>query len=212
MGDLLYDLVAWMTELPAGWVYSLILIVAWGENVLPPIPGDMIVVFGGYLAGLGKLDLMMVIFLSTAGGTAGFMSMYAAGSQLGTALLTPKRFKWLPKKRLLAARAYLGRWGYGLVAANRFLSGLRSVISLSVGMAHKPVWPTTLWATFSALVWTILLGVAGFYVGENWEVVGEYLRQYGAVVVSLLALFVLVQVLRFWFSRNVPDGDGETGK
>ncbi|NNE70372.1 MAG: DedA family protein [Rhodothermales bacterium] len=194
-----------MSELPAGWVYALILVVAWGENVLPPIPGDMIVVFGGYLAGLGRLDLSIVILLSTVGGTLGFMSMYAVGSKLGTALLNPKRFRWLPKKRLLSAREYLGRWGYGLVAANRFLSGLRSVISLSVGMAHKPAWSTTLWATFSALVWTVLLGVAGFYVGENWEVVGEYLRRYGTVVVSLLILFVVVQLVRFWFSRGVPD-------
>ena len=205
MGDLLYDLVAWMSDLPQGWIYFLILVVAYGENVLPPIPGDMIVVFGGYLAGLGRLDVVVVVFLSTVGGSAGFMSMYGLGSKLGTALLTPGRYRWLPKKRFLAARAHLAQWGYGLVAANRFLSGLRSVISLSVGMAHKPVGPTFFWSTVSALVWTILLTAAGFYVGENWEVVGEYLRRYGEVVVIIMVAFVVVQLTRFWFSRRVPE-------
>ncbi len=205
MGELLVDLVAWMSDLPQGWIYFLILLVAYGENVLPPIPGDMIVVFGGYLAGLGRLDVTMVVLLSTLGGAAGFMSMYGIGSKLGTAILTPDRFRWLPKKRMLAARAYLARWGYGLVAANRFLSGLRSVISLSVGMAHKPIGPTIFWATVSALVWTILLTVAGFYIGENWEVVGEYLRGYGEVVVILMVVFVGVQLTRFWLNRQIPE-------
>jgi membrane protein DedA with SNARE-associated domain len=209
VGDLLLDLVAWMSDLPQGWIYFLILLVAYGENVLPPIPGDMIVVFGGYLAGLGRLDVTMVVFLSTLGGAAGFMSMYGIGSKLGTALLTPDRFRWLPKKRMLAARTYLARWGYGLVAANRFLSGLRSVISLSVGMAHKPVGPTAIWATASALVWTMLLTAAGFYVGENWEVVGEYLRRYGEIVVILMVVFVVVQLTRFWFNRQIPEEAAE---
>lgn len=208
MGDLLYDLIAWMTELPAVWAYGLILVVAYAENVVPPIPGDMIVVFGGYMAGLGRLDLAMVILLSTTGGALGFMTMYAAGARLGTAILNPDRFRWLPKRRILRVRERLQKWGYALVAANRFLSGLRSVISLSVGMAHRPAGPTALWATASALLWCGLLGLVGFYVGENWEVVGEYLRRYGAFVVAALVLFALVQFVLFLRSRQVDEAPG----
>lgn len=205
MGDLLYEIVAWASALPAFWVYALILGVAWAENVLPPIPGDMIVVFGGYMAGLGRLDLVMVVLLSTVGGAAGFMSMYALGSRLGTALLDPKRFRWLPKGRVGRARAYLDRWGYWLVVANRFLSGLRSVISLSVGMAHKPALPTALYATISASVWTLVLAMSGLYMGENWEAVGEYIREYGAVIITLMVLFAVVQFVRFARTRRDPD-------
>ena len=209
MGDLLYDMVAWMSALPPLWVYGLILLVSYGENVVPPIPGDMIVVFGGYLAGLGRVDIGLVIVLSTIGGAAGFMSMYALGSAMGLAILNPNRLRWLPKKRILSARRYLNRWGYRLVAANRFLSGLRSVISLSVGMAHKPFWPTAGWATFSATLWCVLLGLAGYYIGENWEVVGEYLRRYGTVVVTLLVGFAVFQLVMFRRSRTAEDPSEE---
>lgn len=211
VGDLLYDMVAWMSELPAVWAYGLILVVAYGENVVPPIPGDMIVVFGGYLAGIGSLDLWAVIVLSSLGGALGFMSMYAIGHRLGTAILDPNRFRWLPKGRIRAARRYLHRWGYRLVAANRFLSGLRSVISLSVGMAHKPAGPVAAWATFSSIVWCVLLGVAGYYLGENWSVVGEYLRKYGTLVVALLVLFAVVQFVRFLRVRRPLDVPPESG-
>jgi membrane protein DedA with SNARE-associated domain len=209
VGDLLYDLVGWMSSLPSPWIYVMILSVSYGENVIPPIPGDMIVVFGGYLAGIGRLDLGVVILLSTIGGAAGFMTMYGIGVRLGTAILNPGRFRWLPKARLLRSRDHLHRWGGWLIGANRFLSGLRSVISLSVGMAHKPAGTTLALATGSALLWTALLAVAGFYVGENWDAVGGYLRQYGVLVVGLMLAFAVVQGVRFWRSRRVPsEGSG----
>ena len=47
MGDMLLDIVAWMSSLSPMWAYSIILCVAWLENVVPPIPGDMVVVIRG---------------------------------------------------------------------------------------------------------------------------------------------------------------------
>ena len=204
MGEFLADIVEWMSALPPGAAYLTILSVAYLENVLPPVPGDMIVVFGGYMAGLGILNPWLVIALATVGGSLGFMSMYAIGHRVGLGLLEPDRYRWLPKRRIAKVREYLHRWGYSLIIANRFLSGLRSVISLTVGMAHMSVPKTTWWSFVSALVWTALLTWAGVFVGENWTVVGEYLRTYGVVVTSLIVLFVVVRLFFYWKKRKMP--------
>lgn len=202
MGDLLTDIVNWMATLPPGWAYAVILLVAYGENVVPPIPGDMAVVFGGYLVGLGRLDFVPVVLLSTLGGALGFMTMYAIGYRIGNAVYDPERLRWLPKTQIGRADAWLRRWGYGVVLANRFLSGLRSVISLTVGMAHMDVVKTTTFATISALVWTVLITYAGYAVGDNWPVISTYLRQYGQIVAGLLVLAVAAVLLRRLLGRR----------
>ena len=199
MGDWLIDIVEWMSDLPPILAYLTILSISYLENVVPPVPGDMIIVFGGYMAGLGLLSPWIVVGLSTVGGIAGFMSMYAIGYRVGTGLLEPNHYIWLPKKKILYVKTKLERWGFRLVAANRFLSGLRSVISLAVGMAHMPKRRTLLWCSFSAFVWTSLITAAGFFVGENWEVVGEYLRGYGMLITSIIALYVLIQGIIYLF-------------
>lgn len=196
MGDVLTDLVDWMSALPVFWAYVLILAVAYFENVIPPIPGDMIVVFGGYMVGIGQLNIVVVILLATVGGALGFMTMFAVGHRIGHMVYSPKRTRWLSEARIIRVRGLLDRWGFGLVAANRFLSGLRSVISLTVGMVHMNVLRTALYSTISALVWTSILAIAGFFVGENWEAVREYLRNYGWFVTSVIVLFVGFQLLR----------------
>ncbi len=202
MGDFFVELFDWIQTLSPAWAYFSIVAISYGENLVPPVPGDMVVVLGGYLAGTGLLDLPVVILLSTIGGTLGFMTMYAFGSLIGGAVMDPDRLKWIPKRRVKRASEWLHRWGYGVIAANRFLSGLRSVISLTVGMAHMNVWRTLGFSALSSLVWTSLIAFAGYKVGENWELVSQWIRQYGQVIAGLIAIFVLFQLIRYVVNVN----------
>ncbi len=202
VADFVSDFVSWMDALPPFWAYCVVLIIAYGENVLPPIPGDLIVVFGGYLAGLGQLSLGVVVLLSTIGGALGFMTVYAIGYRLGEAVLQPDRLTWLPQEQIDKARRWLHRWGYGVVAANRFLSGARSVISLAAGMARMSPWRTAWWCTVSAAVWTGLIAYAGYALGENWRVVVTYLQLYGRFVLGALVLLLSVALARSSWRRT----------
>jgi len=202
MSELATDILQWMTSLPAVWAYAIILVISYGENVVPPIPGDMVVVFGGYLVGVGRLDFFLVVILSTIGGVLGFMTMYAIGYKIGDAVMDPLRLRWIPKDQIARAQRWLEKWGYGIVAVNRFLSGLRSVISLTVGMAHTEPWITALFATLSALVWTALIAYGGFAVGDNWQVILVYLRDYGRVVIGLLVVVAVIYLARLYVRRR----------
>lgn len=199
IGELFSDVSTWLEALSPFWTYVALFAIAYGENILPPVPGDVAVVFVGYLAGIGKVSLLVVIGLAALGGTLGFMTVYAVGRWLGRTVLESERYSWIPHAQVEKARAWLQRWGYGVVVANRFLTGARSVISLAVGMAQMDPWKTTACAALSAIVWVSLITYAGYAVGDNWEVVKDYLRTYSRVVLVLLGLVVLVQGGRLYF-------------
>ncbi len=196
------DFFGWMQDLPPVWAYVTILVIAYGENVAPPIPGDVVVVFGGYLAGIGHLHLGVVVFLSTVGGALGFMTMFLFGYRFGEVVFNPDRLRWLPRDGFETARRWIHRYGYGVIAANRFLSGARSVISLTAGVARMEPWRAFWWCTVSALLWTGLISYAGYAVGENWEVVVLYLRAYGRVILALLGLLGLGLLLRWYWTHR----------
>ncbi|PEN12960.1 DedA family protein [Longibacter salinarum] len=203
----------WMEALPAIWAYATLFIIAYGENVLPPIPGDMVVVFAGYMAGVGLLDLWLVILLSTIGGAAGFMSMYGIGYYVGQRALTSDKYRWLPRTGIEKAQRWLHEYGYGVVAANRFLSGARSVISLTVGAAQMRPMPTLGWSTFSAAVWCGLISTGGYFVGDNWRMVVEYVRAYGRGMLILLTTIAVILLIRWYLTRNrdaSEEGPGST--
>lgn len=199
----LFEMQSWMQTVAPIWVYAVLLFVAYLENVVPPIPGDIIVVFGGYLAGVGHVSFGLVVLVCSIGGLAGFMTVFAVGYRFGDAAMDRDRLRWLPKRRIYRARQWLHRWGYMLVGANRFLSGLRSVISLTVGAAHMNPLKTALFAGLSSVLWTLLITYAGLVLGENWALVGDYLHRYGRFVLLSILILVLVQIIRFvWRSST----------
>ena len=188
----------WMSALPPGWIYAVVFAISYGENVVPPIPGDVAIVVAGSLVGLGLVAVGPTLLLAVLGSVLGFMTVYALGRRLGEAVHDPARLRWIPRGPVARADRWLGRWGYAVVAANRFLSGGRAVIALLTGSAGLPAGPVAAWASVSALAWTSLLLGGGYLLGSEWARVHAVLRTYGAAVTLGLGLLAAV-----WLGRTL---------
>ncbi|MDH5750975.1 MAG: VTT domain-containing protein [Deltaproteobacteria bacterium] len=212
--------------LPGQTAYLLLFGLALLENLFPPFPGDMVAVFGGYLAGTGRLQIVPVLLAATCGGWAGFMVLYALGRLLEhSAKKGPAGkgfFGWLGRigsERTVLERAaqeraaleraaleraidWLARHGLFVVAANRFLTGVRSVIALAAGLLALPWGAVALLSGLSSLLWHLLLVGAGFRIGENWGEVSVFLIAYNRVVLAVLVLVALVLLIRYLLTRK----------
>ena len=208
MEGLVADFTAWLRALPPGGVYAVLFLVAYGENLVPPIWGDTVVVLCGSLVGLGTLAFGPTLALSSLGGALGFLTVFAVGRRLGGAVHDPTRLRWIPRGPVARAQRWLDRWGYAVVAANRFLSGGRSVIGLLAGASDLRWAPTALWASVSAVAWSALLVWGGAALGSRWERVLGWLAVYGRVVTVALAAVLLALAVRWWRGkkpRRAPD-------
>ncbi len=210
MVELFSDFFNWLAALPPVWMYVMLFVIAYGENVMPPIPGDMVIVFGGYMAARGVLSFSLVVLLCVLGGALGFMSMFYPGWRAGNAAVDPKRMRWLPKAQVQKARVWLQKYGYGLIAANRFLAGMRSVIALSAGIARMRPWPVCFYATLSATVWTVLIAYLGYMVGDNWQIIGEWLRLYGRITFWIMAASLAVYWTWRWNQPRKTESEANT--
>jgi len=202
MSELVHDVVAWIRSLPVGGIYAVILVVSYSENLIPPLWGDTIIVLGGSLVGLGVLAFWPAVGLSALGGALGFLTVFWIGRRLGKAIHDPTRMRWIPRGPVARAEHWLSRWGYGVVAANRFLAGGRAVIGLLAGASELRWGPTAVWATFSAVVWSLLLVWGGAVLGTEWERVLEWLSAYGRIVTAIIAVGLAIVGLRRWRRRR----------
>lgn len=200
--ETLQALADWMTTLPPLWVYVFVFVVAYGENVVPPIPGDMAIVFGGSLVALGTVAFVPTLLLSVAGGTLGFLTMFAMGRWLGEAVHDPARLRWIPRGPVRSVDIWFARYGLAVVAVNRFLTGARSVIALVAGASGMPLVPTALAAALSALVWSALLVGGGFVVGAEWDRMLGLLNVYGRVMGVALGMVAAVALGAWLWKRR----------
>ena len=171
------------------------------ENLVPPIPGDTVTVFGGYLAGTGKLNFFGVVASTTLGNFAGFMMLFYAGKLLGRQFFYEKDFRLFSRENFIKVSAWFEKFGYSVILGNRFLSGARSVISLCGGIAGLNTLKVGVYSFISCLVWNVLLVAGGCKVGENWDRIIFMLKRYNTVVLALLVL----AVLGFMVKKKVED-------
>ena len=179
------------------------------ENLIPPVPGDAVTVFGAYLVGRGALGLWPVIVATWLGSLVGFMTLFFAGRFWGRAFLAGASGRFLSAEYLVKVEGWFERWGVAVILANRFLSGARSVISFSAGMGRMPVLSVAISAAASILVWNVLLIIAGMTVGANWELVVEMAGLYGRYMAGLLVTLALLWWIRKkWLAAKSRPAEG----
>ena len=202
MEDLVNGLVEEVAQWDPLWGYAVVTLSAFLENVIPPVPGDSVVVFSAYLVGRGVLSWGPVYAATWAGGTAGFMVMYYLGRTGGRALIGHSGNRLFGTEQLARAEVWLDRYGSWLVLVNRFLSGVRSVIALAAGLGNLPWGRVAVLGGLSMALWNGLLLYAGMLVGSNWEAVLQALRQYNQVVAGAAFLVIAAALARRWRRRR----------
>ena len=180
---------------PNETIYLFLFVIALIEYILPPIPGDTIIVFGAYLVGVGRLDLFTVYILITLGSMSGFLVSFFVGKHYGRWFFLKKNYRFFSREMILKTEKWFQRYGVGLIAANRFFSGARSAISLIAGISNMKAFTTTLAAFFSSMIWNAILISAGYFLGKNWHAVMIIIKRYNQFVIIVIILSLLFY---FW--------------
>ena len=196
---MLEQIIVTLSNLPNETIYFFLFATAFIEYVFPPIPGDTIMVFGAYLVGVGRLDLLTLYALTTLGSMGGFFALFFTGKHYGREFFLNKNYRFFSREMILQTEKWFQRYGVGIIAANRFFAGARSVISLIAGISNTKGFIATLAALFSNMIWNAILISGGYFLGENWQVVVTIVKRYNQFVIIIIILFLLFY---FWKKRK----------
>lgn len=194
------SILAMLRGLPPLGVLGAIFLVAYIENVFPPSPSDLMIVFAGTLVGVGTVGFLPALGAATAGGTLGFMTAYAAGRYFEGRLTTGRLGRYLPLGGIHQAELLFQRYGYWVIIANRFLAGTRAVVSFFAGMSRLHLTRTSVLSAISAAVWNSLLLYAGMSLADNWRRAIHFLAVYSKVATIIVA--VATAIFLWWYFRR----------
>jgi membrane protein DedA with SNARE-associated domain len=154
------------------------------------VEGQPVMLFGGFAAHRGHLQLVPWVILAGAAGN--FLSMQAwflAGRRFGRPMVE-RRPHWAA--RIEKVQGWLMRYEALLVIAIRFLVGFGNVGSIAIGMSSLGTPRFTVLNGLGALLWATALALAGYLLGDLIE---NLLGGLEAVEKPLLVGIVLITVL-----------------
>ncbi|MCY1140554.1 DedA family protein [Actinoplanes sp. Pm04-4] len=179
-----------------GWVASVIeslgevgvgLLVAL-ENIVPPIPSEIVLSMAGYLASEGRVNLILVFVAATAGSVLGALALYWLGYALGEDRLR----RWLDHIPLVdaddldQADRWFERHAKAAVLFGRCAPVVRSLISIPAGANHMPLIQFTVFTTIGSGVWNALFVGGGYALGSRWQNVEKYSHWFDYAIYALL--------------------------
>jgi membrane protein DedA with SNARE-associated domain len=184
----------------SGYVGVLLLMLA--ENVVPPIPSELIMPLAGFTAARGQLSLLLVVVAGTAGSLLGAVLWYYVGRRLGSERLkqlAARHGRWLTFSPDDVDRAddWFGRHGARAVFFGRLIPTVRTLISVPAGIAGMPLPRFLAWSVLGTSLWTALLAGAGYLLQSQYNRVADYLNPVSTVIVVLIIGWYLYRVVTF---------------
>ncbi len=202
--DLIQQGINWLQQLPPEGVLALMFFLAFIENIFPPSPSDVLLVFAGTLIGIGTIDFTSALIVSTLGSTCGFALAYVIGRYFQEHIVSGRLSRYLPLTAINQVEKLFQRFGYGVIVANRFLAGTRAIVSFVAGMSKMNLPATTALCAVSAAAWNAILLYLGMVFGKNWQKAGEYLSIYSTVVTVIVLAVAAFFVWRYLKNRRNP--------
>jgi membrane protein DedA with SNARE-associated domain len=189
-----------VVSIVSGWpVWGLLVatfVVVYIENLVPPWPGDVLLVFMGTFVGMEVIGFWPALAVSTAGSFAGFASAYGLGRRYGEAIAQSPWVPFITPPLIVKVERLFDKYHGLIIVSNRFLAGTRAVISFTAGIVKLPLPRTMVYATISSLAWNYLLLKIGAHVGSRWREVDTYIATYGWVITGLAIIAAAVFFIR----------------
>ncbi len=195
-----------ISSLPTVIIYLFLCIGAFTENICPPVPGDTIIAFGAFLAGQNRLNFFIAYLCTTAGSLAGFMFVFWLGLHLGKRFFVDREYAFFKREDIVKAEKWLNRYGYLIILINRYIPGIRAVISITSGILRLSPMKVMIMALLGCATWNLLIMYVGLNIGSNWEEIkqrfGHFLAQYNMTVLALLSCLIIIFFIAKWIKKR----------
>jgi membrane protein DedA with SNARE-associated domain len=176
------------------------------ENIVPPIPSEVILPLAGFRARTGGVNVVAVWPAATAGSVLGALLLYGLGAWLGYErlhrLAARRWFVFVSRRDLERGEAVFERHGGKVVLFARCVPFLRSVVSIPAGISGMPLMRFVVLTAIGSGVWNAAFIALGWVLGENWSQVEGFLGPVSYVVLALLAVGLIVLIVRRLRSRS----------
>ena len=177
------------------------------ENIFPPIPSEVVLLFGGFMTTYSKLNIIGMTIFSTIGSVIGAIVLYYIGK-----LLNKERLKKIVSGKIgkiLCLKASdiekADKWfdtkRNKTVFFCRFSPVVRSLISIPAGMSEMAMGKFLIYTTTGSLIWNAVLLFVGSKMGENWKKIETLISRYSHIILIILIIVFLVIII-YHFSKR----------
>ena len=196
------DIIIKTVEENSSFAYFVIGFAMFLENIVPPIPSEIIMPLGGYFVYQGSLNFYILVLFGTVGTLLGSFPWYFLGKSLNEQKISKfldnkGKFLGITSNDLSKSRLWFDKYGTLLVFWGRLIPGIRTLISVPAGIELMPIGTFLIWTTLGTAIWVTILTTAGYLFGENYQNITLYIDNFKIFLKPIFIIFLVFISIKF---------------
>ena len=183
------------------WVYAILFLIGVAETglaVTPRLPGDLLLLVAGALAGAGSMDLWVLNGTLIAAAILGNSVNYAIGRYFGPKVFHWENSRFFNKAALMKTHVFYEQHGGKTLVITRFIPILRTFAPFVAGIGAMTYVRFQAFNVSGALLWVGSLTIAGYLFG-NLPIIQNNLT---LVIFAIIFISVLPAIIGYLKHRR----------
>lgn len=203
MAGFIDSLLAWMQGLPPLLVYVVIGAFAALENIFPPVPADVIALFGGFLAGQGVVSPWAAYFIVWGCNVATAMLMYWVGRRYGAGFFQGRIGRMILQPHQMAKLSdFYQRRGTIVIFVSRFLPMFRAIVPVFAGTSGIGAVRAGIPIVLASGAWYAIIVYLGATAGANIDAVRAFIERSTGWLAAAAGVMGLLVAWWWWRTRG----------
>ena len=169
-----------------------------------PLPSEVILPFSGALAEKGRFSLLGIALFGALGSLCGTIALYLIGKNFGRAFfIRYGKYFFVSHRELSLAESFFQKYGWLAVFLGQLLPLIRAYIAFPAGMGKINLAIVAGTSFSGSFIWSLSLASVGFKLGENWQRIEPFFREFDyLILIAIILLFLLAVLLRLKGRKN----------
>ena len=172
------------------------------ENLIPPIPSEIIMPLGGFYVSQGNLNFYILVVFGLIGTVLGSLPWYFLGKFINEKKLvnfveSKGKFLGITSKDLNKSKLWFDKYGISLVFWGRLIPGIRTLISVPAGIELMPLKKFLIWTSLGSLIWVLFLSYSGYLLGDRWIEIQSYIENFKIILKPLIIVLLVFGIFKF---------------
>lgn len=196
------SVLAWLASLPPAALYLILATVAAVENFVPPIPADVIVAFGSFLAARSDQSPVPTIIAVVIGNVGGALAMFALGRRFGAEWIRRHLSRVMGERAEQRVQHWYNRYGLPALFLSRFLPGVRAVVPPLAGAIRVPAAGAIAAIAVASTIWYTTLALIAYRLGTQWDRIVGAIQEFETAAAIVAGAAVALGLLAWLVARR----------
>jgi membrane protein DedA with SNARE-associated domain len=193
---MLHEMAQYLTDMIFDMGYFGIFLLMLIESSFIPFPSEIVLIPAGYLAAKGDMSISLILFVSLLGSIGGALINYFGALYVGRKfLLRFGKYILVSPETLEKMETFFAKHGAISTFTGRLIPGIRQLISIPAGLSRMNLKVFIFYTSLGALIWSTILVALGYIIGENQELIKEYLSQIVTITLVVIAIITTIYIL-----------------